>query len=161
VGKHDTALGSLNRASGEIVNSGTKILEVALHLLYAEVMLHAERYENSLYQIQKARTLMQGKVYFYSYDISLRVTETTVAFLMKRWDAADELIERNLKWFKDNKQDSKNPSVAFLRFLGMLLDKKFTGKPIPNRYIAYLQNERSPLRAFPISMLSRLMSNVE
>jgi len=123
-------------------------------------MLHTEKYERSLYHIQKAKSLMQGKVYYHNYDISLRVTETTIAFLMKRWEDAHDLIDRNLKWFKDNKEDSENPSVVFLRLLRMLIERKYTGKPIPKRYVEYLGNEHSPLRAFPKSILDRLVYQI-
>jgi hypothetical protein len=157
VDKYRVALRALERADDDIRLAKTKILEVALELLYAEVMLHTERYEKSSYHLNRAKKLMQGKVYYHSYDISLRVTETTLAFLMKRWDVADELIERNLKWFKDNKEDGENPSVIFLRFLRMLLERHFTGKEITKRYLTYLENERSPLRAFPKTILDRLI----
>lgn len=161
VDKYEMAYEALERASKDILNSGEKIFEVALELLYAEVMLHTQKYERSLYHLQMVRSLMQGKVYYHNYDISLRVTETTVAFLMKRWDAADELIERNLKWFKDNKEDSESPFVIFLRLLRILLEKKYSGKPIPKRYLHYLDDERSPLRAFPKIILDRLVYHIE
>jgi hypothetical protein len=80
---------------------------------------------------------------------------------MKRWDDADELIERNLKWFKDNKEDSDNASVVFLRLLRVLIEKQYTGKRIPKKYIELLENERSPLRAFPKSTLDKLVFHVE
>lgn len=157
VDKYDVAFEALHGASPAILSSGAKIFEVALELLYAEVMLHTEKYERSLYHIQKAKSLMQGKVYYHNYDISLRVTETTIAFLMKRWEDAHDLIDRNLKWFKDNKEDSENSSVVFLRLLRMLIERKYSGKPIPKRYVEYLRNEHSPLRAFPKSILDRLV----
>jgi hypothetical protein len=160
VDKYDIAFEALHGASHAILTSGAKIFEVALELLYAEIMLHTEKYERSLYHIQKAKSLMQGKVYYHNYDISLRVTETTIAFLMKRWEDADDLIDRNLKWFKDNKEDSENASVVFLRLLRMLIEKKYTGKAIPKRYLEYLKNEHSPLRAFPKSILDKLVYQI-
>lgn len=161
VDEYERAYEVLHCASGEILNAGTKIFEVALELLYAEIMLHREKYERALYHVQRVKSIMQGKVYYHNYDISLRVTETTIAFLMKRWDDADELIDRNLKWFKDNKEDSENASVVFLRLLRILIEKKFTGKPIPRKYIEYLENERSPLRAFPKTTLDKLVYHIE
>jgi len=161
VDEYHKAYDVLHRAAREILNSGAKIFEVALELLYAEIMLHREKYERALYHVQRVKSIMQGKVYYHNYDISLRVTETTIAFLMKRWDDADQLIERNLKWFKDNKEDSENASVVFLRLLRILIEKKFTGKSIPRKYIEYLENERSPLRAFPKSTLDKLVCHVE
>ncbi|HEY6172117.1 MAG TPA: hypothetical protein VIX80_07665, partial [Candidatus Kapabacteria bacterium] len=92
VDQYDNAFEMLHGAASAILTSGAKIFEVALELLYAEIMLHTEKYERSLYHIQKVKSLMQGKVYYHNYDISLRVTETTVAFLMKRWEDADDLI---------------------------------------------------------------------
>lgn len=160
VDKYDKAYEVLHGAANAILASGTKIFEVALELLYAEIMLHREKYERSLYHIQRVKSIMQGKVYYHNYDISLRVTETTIAFLMKRWDDADELIERNLKWFKDNKEDSDNASVVFLRLLKILIEKKFTGRPIPRKYIEYLEDESSPLRAFPKSTLDKLVYHI-
>lgn len=157
VDKYDVAFEVLHGASNAILTSGAKIFEVALELLYAEIMLHTEKYERSLYHIQKVKSLMHGKVYYHNYDISLRVTETTVAFLMKRWEDADDLIDRNLKWFKDNKEDSENASVVFLRLLRILIVREYTGKPLPKKYIEYLEDEHSPLRAFPKSILDRLV----
>jgi hypothetical protein len=161
VDKYDVAYQALVRASKDILSSGEKIFEVALELLYAEVMLHTEKYERSLYHLQRVKSLMQGKVYYHNYDISLRVTETTVAFLMKRWHDADELIERNLKWFKDNKEDSESAFVIYLRLLRILIEKRYSGKAIPKRYLDYLENERSPLRAFPKSILDKLVHEIE
>ncbi|HEY6172348.1 MAG TPA: hypothetical protein VIX80_08835, partial [Candidatus Kapabacteria bacterium] len=56
-----------------------------------------------------------------------------------------------------NKEDSENASVVFLRLLRTLIEKEYTGKPIPKKYIEYLEDQHSPLRAFPKSILDRLV----
>lgn len=160
VGKYRVALRALEQSDDDIRSAQSKLFEVAIELLYAEVMLHIEQYQRSLYHLSRVRTIMQGKVYYHNYDISLRITETTVAFLMHRWDVAEELIERNLKWLKDNKEDSRSAYVIYLRLLRLLVDKHYTGKPLPKRYLEYIENERSPLRAFPTSILEKLIAQV-
>jgi hypothetical protein len=157
VGKIEEAHKLLEKKSPEILKMRTKIFELALHLLYAEVMIHFGRYKEASAFISRARKLMVGKTYYHNYDISMRIAESTIAFLTRKWDEAERSIAKNLKWFKDNKEGSLSAAVVYLRFLRALLDERLGGKPLPAKYQRLSHNEHSILGAFPKEILQRLV----
>lgn len=155
-GKINEAHKLLEKVSPEILMMKTKIYDVALHLLLAEVMVHFARYKEASAFVARARKVMSGKTYYHNYDISIRIAESTIAFLTGKWAEADKLVTKNIKWFKDNKEGSSSAAVVYLRYLRALLDRRFGGKPLPAKYRTMLVSDRSILNAFPKEILDRL-----
>ncbi len=158
VNKAVDALSEAQRIHPEVKRAGSRLLELGHALVMTEAYIHLGQFTEAQSILQKVKKLMRGDTYYHTYDVSIRIAETTTAYFLGKWDEAIALADRHIRWFKENDPNVWEEAVTFMRFIQAVIHYKITGKIMVRKYRMLLNGDYTSLQSFPPHMLKMIIS---